>query len=336
MLHFTNGDSAADLIARSGIPGTVVPWRDVLHEGPIPAELGLDELRVVRARFIADRGWGTYDRVLAEFAERDEQLAAFREKNETVLWFEADLYDQLQLLQILDWFAGQSLGRSALSLICVGSYPGVSPFHGLGQLTPSQIAWLFPGRRQVTAAQLGLGQAAWSAVRSPDPTAIERVIASDTQSLPFLGSALRRFLEEYPGVRDGLSRTERQAVERLRLGSSTPEVLFRAAADREERPFLGDATFWHQLQELAAGPISLLQPADGERFARLTPGEDPAPFVRRPLALTATGKAVAAGEIDYVSLNGLDRWLGGVHLTGRAVPWRWDHTGNEACLRRVA
>jgi hypothetical protein len=25
-----------------------------------------------------------------------------------------------------------------------------------------------------------------------------------------------------------------------------------------------------------------------------------------------------------VALNGIDRWIGGVHLTGRAVPWRWN------------
>jgi len=32
---------------------------------------------------------------------------------------------------------------------------------------------------------------------------------------------------------------------------------------------------------------------------------------------------------DHVGLNGVDRWIGGVHLTGRAVRWRWDE-GTES------
>ena len=32
MLHLTNGDSAADLIRRTGVTGEVIAWRDILHE----------------------------------------------------------------------------------------------------------------------------------------------------------------------------------------------------------------------------------------------------------------------------------------------------------------
>ena len=31
-----------------------------------------------------------------------------------------------------------------------------------------------------------------------------------------------------------------------------------------------------------------------------------------------------AAEADHVTLNGLDRWIGGVHLNGRHARWRWD------------
>lgn len=33
-LHISNGDHAAERIRFAGITGDVVPWRDVLHEGP--------------------------------------------------------------------------------------------------------------------------------------------------------------------------------------------------------------------------------------------------------------------------------------------------------------
>ena len=51
------------------------------------------------------------------FVERDEAIARSHNHEEVVLWFEHDLYDQLQLIQILDWFSHQDLGHTRLSLI---------------------------------------------------------------------------------------------------------------------------------------------------------------------------------------------------------------------------
>src|SRR5262249_32471168 len=33
---------------------------------------------------------------------------------------------------------------------------------------------------------------------------------------------------------------------------------------------------------------------------------------------------VLAGQDDHIAMNGVDRWVGGVHLQGHRVPWRWD------------
>ncbi len=33
MLHITNGDAAGLKLQRAGVPGIVLAWRDVLHEG---------------------------------------------------------------------------------------------------------------------------------------------------------------------------------------------------------------------------------------------------------------------------------------------------------------
>jgi hypothetical protein len=50
--------------------------------------------------------------------------------------------------------------------------------------------------------------------------------------------------------------------------------------------------------------------------------------------LTDTGARVLAGEADRVALNGIDRWIGGVHLQGHDVPWRWDDAV-EALVRSL-
>ena len=52
-LHVTNGDSAAGTLRETTLVERVLPWRDALHEGPVPA-LPDNELRRVRAAFLAE------------------------------------------------------------------------------------------------------------------------------------------------------------------------------------------------------------------------------------------------------------------------------------------
>jgi hypothetical protein len=45
---------------------------------------------------------------------------------------------------------------------------------------------------------------------------------------------------------------------------------------------------------------------------------------------TAAGLRVLQGDADHVGLNGVDRWVGGVHL-GPDGRWRWDE-GTETIV----
>jgi hypothetical protein len=45
----------------------------------------------------------------------------------------------------------------------------------------------------------------------------------------------------------------------------------------------------------------------------------------------AAGLRVLRAEADHVALNGVDRWIGGVHLAGADSRWRWDE-GTESVV----
>ena len=92
-LHISNGDATE--VPGTGLARRVVYWRDVLHEGPVP-DVTPAELRRIRAGYLSgDYGAGRTETVLG-FTERDQAVAANRD-GDYVLWFEADLYDQLQI-----------------------------------------------------------------------------------------------------------------------------------------------------------------------------------------------------------------------------------------------
>jgi hypothetical protein len=234
--HLTNGDLAAAVIRQVAL-GEVIPWRDVLHEGPVRAGLTLEELSTERAAFIAEAGWGHLDPVRSSFAERDAGLRAAGAEEEVVLWFEHDLYDQLQLIQVLDWFAAHLVAR--LSLICEAEY--------LGPMPAVRAAQLFEQRRPVTPRQLDVAEAAWRAFRSPHPAPLVEVVGQDTSPLPFLRAALIRHLQEFPWTTDGLSRTERGILDALRDGPQPFAAIFQRT--REDPAFMGDTVLrWHLMR----------------------------------------------------------------------------------------
>ncbi|HEX4949852.1 MAG TPA: DUF1835 domain-containing protein [Blastocatellia bacterium] len=323
MLHITNGDFAADLIKDAVFTGQILAWRDVLYEGPVPAGLELQQLSNVRVDFIVDQGWGKRYEVKASFDERDSTLVRFREHDEIVLWFEHDLYDQLQLIQLLGWFFGRERGATKLSLICIGEYPGIHPFHGLGQLTVDQMASLFPVRHTVSYKELKTGFLAWQAFTSADPQEIEKLLATNLNALPFLRSALLRHLQQFPATTNGLARTEQQILAGVAAGQQNPREIFQYDQAQENHVFMGDWTLWSYVKRLCERRTPLLKVNTEKPF--FLPMEEPSSeFWEQKLSLTDAGQAVLAGEADNIQLNGIDRWLGGVHLQGDDAAWRWD------------
>jgi hypothetical protein len=243
-----------------------------------------------------------------------------------VLWFEHDLFDQLLLVRHLDWFSRRDLGRTKLSLICIGEFPGFEPFHGLGQLDEAQLASLLGTRQPVSAEQLALGRRVWQAFTSPDPTALN-VAANDVgpSVLPFLAGAIHRFIEDYPSVETGLPRTERNIIELLSPGASRIGELFVAHQKTEERDYMGDTTFWYRVRDLAAGSVPLV---------RVEGDVSEPPHGRAEI--TDAGRAVLAGYADWVKLNGFYRWFGGVRLQaplGGEVAWRYDRASRSLVAR---
>jgi Domain of unknown function (DUF1835) len=317
-LHVTNGDSAAGSLRKLGL-APVLAWRDALHDGPVP-DVPDDELRAVRAEFLTGPDADAVRDAQAILVERDATLDAQRD-GAYVLWFEADLYDQLQIAQILARLASLAVPAGAITLICIGEHLGIARFGGLGELRPDQLGELpFVAATPLTDPGLRLASDAWAALRVPEPGGLRTIAAARSGELRFMGEAFDRLSREYPSTRDGLSLVERRLLAAVAEGAQSAGKAFIRAMAREARPYLGDALAWRALERLAGTEAPLLA----------TDPVGPIGAATR-LAITEAGRRVLAGADDHVALNGIDRWIGGVHLAGREVRWRWDE-GVEAIV----
>ena len=289
LLHVTNGESAGNTLRQTALGGAVLSWQDTLHEGPVPA-LPRQELLRTRAGFLALCGWGARQALLASLQRRDGQLLeALRAGVRVVLWFEHDLYDQLQLLDVLTL---AHIVAAAPELIVIGSFPGRPSFAGLGELTARELETLWPSRRPAQPAALQAAADAWTALQAPEPTGLAEWALRETVHLPFLGRALRRLLEEFPASTDGLSRTERSALHVVAAGAETPPAAFVAAQRLEEAPFLGDTWFYRALSALARERPGSSRPTAASHF------------LRRPRSATAALPRLSSADARRAVLRG--------------------------------
>jgi hypothetical protein len=312
-LIITNGDAAAEKLAAAGVAASVIAWRDVLHEGPLRADLSLEQLSDLRAAFLAEYFGIDFAEVRAEFGARDAIMRKHEIYDRITIWLEHDLYDQLQLLQILAFFAAE--GRAeGLVLVQADDF--------LGNQTPETILRFNKRATQVERPALDIARRIWSELCESTPEAIVQRLHSVPDSFPFLGAALGRFLAELPSPGSGLSRTESTIVENVAGYEVTPAQLFRMAISTEEAAFMGDWSFYRVLDGLAFAPEPLLGglparfPADGTDSQRDR-------YLHAQIELTAHGINVHGGASDNLSVNAIDRWWGGTHLLGHSC-WRWD------------
>jgi hypothetical protein len=141
-----------------------------------------------------------------------------------------------------------------------------------------------------------------------------------------LAPALLRHLRELPATTDGLSLTERLALE---LAAEAPislnRMFGRMVYERDPLPGQGDA----QMRDRVLG-----MEVEGARVFTREPGVDREGRARPPwtdvLTLTDLGRRVLAGEVDFRSLKPPPRWVGGVRVATDGAEWRWDEARRDA------
>jgi len=325
MLHIVNGLATLKLLDRTDIRGARVSGDDIFAEGPVQDCLETPGAWRTRAEYLQKHFGIPKEQYLQRKEERERNLRSFAYHEEVVLWFEFDLFCQLNLLYLLHWFSKKTLGHSRLTLICPGEFPGVKRFRGLGDLGPGQLTSLFEDRAEITEQQRTLGVKAWSAYSSPDPTQIQLLLEESTEPLRHLHKAFSAHLERFPWTGSGLNGVEEKTLQSLSDGGPRkfPDLFeVVSASDKVFSHGMGDVQFSAYLAGLAEGDNPLIRM---ENFAGLLTQDVPHRALGKwTIRITDQGKEVLKGRLDNIELRGMDRWLGGVHLKSPDQVWRWD------------
>ncbi|MFN0159056.1 MAG: hypothetical protein ACKVRP_13415 [Bacteroidota bacterium] len=323
MLHILNGDAAAELVRHSDVGGVVVPWRESLMTGPTPEGLPLTQWIDIRTKHLSEAYEADPDHCRYDLQRQIESLHSFIDHEEVILWFDRDLFCQVNLWYLLHWFSTRKHESVRLSIVGLEKHPDLHLQSGIGSLDSKSMRAFFDQRTPLTDAHLALGSRAWIAYCSPDPMTLERAVDFNTSALPFVKDVLLRHLERFPSTRNGLGRIENRILELLSTGCVSFNEVYEGISNNDTDG-LGDYQCWAELKRLAGGATPALKMVGLEKETfPLRSGR----FREASFQLTHFGKALFKREADWIEINGIDHWLGGVHLNRKNGIWRWDEEG---------
>ncbi len=325
--HITNDEPTAHLLQRAGMRGLQLAWKDPLYVGPVTKE-SLELRTRNRVKYFSQQGWGEKQSLLSHFQERNLKLKQITEFKKVSLWFDRNMYNQLQLIELLD---------------CLSHYPDISVFLinvskiiqrenslNLDKLSVADIKSLYHRETEITANQLSIGLDAWRCFAEPDPRYLLHFKRQDMSTMPYLYDAMKRLQQQYPSTMNGLSRTQRQVMD---VVDGYPEIGVQAAFEKvqamEERPFLSPAMFWMVLKELSrcdAPALEIWKQEDSKQenaSASTSKSNLQELFQICHLRITDVGREVLRYHLDWLQVNGINRWIGGVHLQDGNI-WRYD------------
>lgn len=323
-MHIRCGHDIQETLLSAGLRGDFNLHINPYLQGPVTADANWLEQR---ARFICE-GYG--DDMQLEYANvlqgcRDEETRLLSASNgdyeRVVMWFEHDCYDQFILARCLAFFA-EHRAPPLLELVDINDFPGSQRFLGLGQLPPEALRLLWQRRQRVNNAQIETGRNVWQALRESDPRSLAYLMHEGTRALPHLAAAVRRHLQELPGLRDGLGLNQRMLLTTLaRLGPlKVARLIGEVFRTRDSLSGLGDTGLDYELLQMEqAQPPVLLRKHHGQM--RLD-----------EIALTDIGREMVEGRRHWLDLQVPPRWVGGVLIQPGKTNWYWDDQKERTTL----
>lgn len=321
MVHVVTNERGRRAIQRAKLPGPVVVWHERLYEGAVPQGVPEGAWRQARASYweSVTEGQLSFTEALAMLRHQDEELEHALLDDEVVLWADAGLADQIILVRHLALLPPKNPNARityASSDVKVGGR-----LCALGELAAHQIQALFSRRRPVTEDLISCAEKVWAAWTADDPTDLMTLAGKKFPDLPHLHEAILRHLQQYPDVTCGLSRLEFEVLAVLALGYGKLVEIFLNVDRHEQRPHFEDVDLWRCLNQLARQPFAMVVISGNKPLPLWNP---PRRLIEWTVGITDVGLEVVHGKQDAVVMNGVDRYLGGVHLKGNSVPWRWD------------
>ena len=311
-LHIAPGASAGGTIKSAlNLPdGCLLDNLDVLSVGPLFRFQTLDDWSAVRDRYW--RSVTEFDFSLSEYP-RDvfRHIERVREADSITVWIGTGLSDQMLFIWLPQFLRVLGVEPERLRIIQFANDPvSGREIISVGELSPEKIKQ-HPPAIPIDADSLAAADLAWNAVTADDPWPLVNFLAQNAGP-PLLKQSLRSLLYRYPDIETGLSYLKMKLLEMVvEQGPNAVRVIgYTMIRTIDSLDPVGDWQLFGWLRSL--GPPAAQRPLISlhGKLENMREAE---------VRITDLGRRVLAREANFVTLNGIDEWVGGVHLAAERV-----------------
>ena len=250
ILYIFNGDCAFEAWKKSvdAEGGNFLVWRENYLEGPLPANVSLEEFEKKRAALI--HTWVpeySCERLYNYLLSMDKKLLSLTEKDVVVLYFDCCMYDIVMLCRIFSLLRGT---KAEVRLFCEDAVLGMEK-----ELYQRDIASL----RKLSLEDISLYASAWDAILHGTEAVEKFNLSAKAEKEPLLREALLRYGEDHPS--DGsMGKSERRLCSIIKSGIQEFSAVFKSFNAQEKYPFMGDSMCMRILDALVnAGKLKKME-----------------------------------------------------------------------------
>ncbi|XLS30995.1 DUF1835 domain-containing protein [Flavobacteriaceae bacterium M23B6Z8] len=250
VLHITNGDMFTSRLKELKIKGDLITWREMLCEGRTLTDVGSENFWKVRFDFfnkvykVTKRSF--IDRTLKEY----RSLCNHKVHDEIVLWFEFDLFCQINMIAVISWLKRYRSGTQ-ISLVCSGKEDTSDKLYALNDLTDDKLQEKYKDRTQLTQDDIEFADYIWHLYCAENPIRMETFAQFNSSQFEYLPDAIEAHLKRFPFVSNGLNKPENLI---LHLAAdqkpTTQNELVSLALKNQGFYGFGDMQFQQMIKEL--------------------------------------------------------------------------------------
>ncbi|NHF60023.1 DUF1835 domain-containing protein [Flavobacteriaceae bacterium TP-CH-4] len=289
LLHITNGDSFTSRLKTLEIKGDIITWREMLCEGKTLTNVGSETFWKTRFDFLhknykVSKSW-FIEKTLKEY----RSLCNHKQQDEIVLWFEYDLFCQINMLAVISWLKTHRK-YAQISLVCSGDEDDTDTLYALNDLSDEQLLKLYKNKTVLTQDDIEYADYVWQLYCSDNPIRLENLSDFQNYQFDYLSGAIRTHLHRFPTIRNGLNEMENNILRLAVEEKPKNKKMFLGTLLRNQE-WLG---FGDSQYERALGRLKPL-------FTSFS-----------PVRLSKKGKEILEGKTSYYScIQDNDVYLGG-------------------------
>lgn len=210
-LHITNGDSFTQRLKSLPFKGEIITWREMLCEGRTETNVGSESFWKTRFEFLHKNYNVSKSYFIEKTLKEYRSLCNHKQQDEIILWFEYDLFCQINMIAVLSWL--KTHRRDAqISLVCSGNEDGTDIMYGLCDNDDEKIKTLFNKRVYLNQDDIEFADYVWQLYCSDNPIRLENMSDFEHYHFDYLSSAIKVHLKRFPSIKNGLNELENRIM----------------------------------------------------------------------------------------------------------------------------